>query len=142
MCCPRSCRRAPSTSAPEATFQTVDLWRAIGSEAQLRSHPSYIWQRNYVASCTGRRGEHAKAVRFLTGPFLDLLPHLEQRDSQGFAAALETALRQYHRFWSATAKLRDDMEGFVSVDLTAVAALAYDRGVAFDVESDYIPTSW
>ncbi|AWM40247.1 hypothetical protein GobsT_12960 [Gemmata obscuriglobus] len=34
------------------------------------------------------------------------------------------------------------MEGWVSLSLTAVAALAWDRGLRFRVESDYLPWSW
>ncbi|WP_071529229.1 Imm49 family immunity protein [Gemmata obscuriglobus] len=53
-----------------------------------------------------------------------------------------SASRSPPKYWSSTESRRNDMEGWVSLSLTAVAALAWDRGLRFRVESDYLPWSW
>ena len=59
-----------------------------------------------------------------------------------FNDALAEALTSHKKYWGSTEKLRNDLNGVVSLRLTAAAALAYDRGINLAVESDYLPASW
>lgn len=81
-------------------------------------------------------------IRELQAPLLDTLPPLDAGDAAGFGKALAAALQRHRKYWGGTEKRRQDRHGWVSWPLTAVAALAWDRGLRFDVESDYTPTSW
>lgn len=126
---------------PEVTLKWVDLYAAVLAVPDVTRHPAYAWLREYVATCPPQ-GSHGKAVKYLSGPRLDLLPPLVDRDAIGFEAALDRALEAHKEYWSKTAKRRKDPEGFVALDLTALAALAWDRGLRFQVDSDYLPWSW
>jgi hypothetical protein len=55
-----------------------------------------------------------------------------------FGAALADAVRDHEHFW-ANRTGPDDFKGYLSIELLGVAALAYDRGMKFDLESRYVP---
>lgn len=134
-------RKSPTTSSPEVTFRAVDLRRALWIAPRVTADPAYLWQCQFVAGCTSRSLLH-RANRTLGRSYLALFPPLERGDEAAFSEALTEALLQHKQFYSSTDKLRKEPEGFVSLSLTAVAALAWDRGLRFDVESDYAPRSW
>lgn len=52
--------------------------------------------------------------------------------------ALFTALKDHKKYWSRK-DLCLDTDGFLSIPLLGLAALAYDRGIRFEVESEYLP---
>jgi len=56
--------------------------------------------------------------------------------------AFDRALRSHQAYWSSSRELRKNLTGFVSLPLTALAALAWDRGIQVAVESDYLPRTW
>ncbi|MEU6443012.1 immunity 49 family protein [Streptomyces sp. NPDC047046] len=56
-----------------------------------------------------------------------------------FGPALVDALKLHRSFWSADEDRVDDISGFYSLPLLAIACLAYDAGFPIDVESPYIP---
>jgi hypothetical protein len=76
------------------------------------------------------------------GLVLEVLRQLERQDETAFNAALAEALKGHKAHWSSTAELRKLLDGLVSLPLTAIAALAHDRGLKVTVESDYLPPSW
>ena len=88
--------------------------------------PPYAW----TVICARRNSALSAALRCL-----------DQHEESGFAAAMAEGLKGHKEFWSQK-KNRDEFGGFVSLRLTAVAALAWDRGMRFDVESDYMPACW
>lgn len=131
-----------TSSAPETTFQAVELLRAIITLTKPTRSKAFRWKEEYHATCTGK-SEHHKAVRLLGIPYLEVIKALELGDGAQFETALVEACRQHGKFYGATEKLRKDTNGYVSLQLTAVAALAYDRGLKFDVNvSEYVPASW
>lgn len=95
-----------------------------------------------MEAAAGQRTKGGKYVRAITVPHLRVLRQLGERNADGFAAALEEAIQQHKKYWSSTEQLRKEFDGFVSMKLTAAAALAWDRGLRFQVESDYLPWSW
>lgn len=131
-------------SAPEGyedRYYWSELWRAIGQSKPVIGHSAYEWLRRFVDSCTSRSDVDVR-VRELDGPHLDLFAPLEEKNERQFETVLAEALKRHRKYWGATAKRRQDRSGWVSIRLTATAALAYDRGLRFDVQSDYMPQSW
>jgi hypothetical protein len=55
-------------------------------------------------------------------------------------AALAEAVRAHERFWAQRAG-PDEFKGYLAIELLGVAALAYDRGMRFHLESRYAPMS-
>jgi len=84
----------------------------------------------------------AEIVRRLDIPYYSVMRKLGERDAVGLEATLAEALAQHKKYWSSKAKLRQETIGFVSLPLLGLAALAWDRGLRFRVESDYLPWSW
>jgi hypothetical protein len=130
------------TRGAQGAYDWVDMHRGIWQEpSSFTQHPAFVAVEQ---SCLDKlkRGQLEKPVKMLTVPYFEVLRSLERRNETDFTKALTEALRQHKGYWGATEKRRNDKEGFVSLPLTSVAALAYDRGLRFHVESDYTPVSW
>ncbi|MCE9534759.1 MAG: immunity 49 family protein, partial [Planctomycetes bacterium] len=84
----------------------------------------------------------AETAQYLSVPYYRVLRKLGEHDAAGLEAALTNALALHKEYWSATEDRRKEKAGFVSLPLIALAALAWDRGLRFHVESDYLPWSW
>lgn len=134
-------RHSDIVGATDADYSFADLLRAVWMHGRFTTHPAFV---HVEAECRYRaasRTSGAQHIRRMTLPFLKALRHLEQHDEVGFAKALMEALDGHKEFWSSE-KYREEFNGFVSLELTAVAALAWDQGMCFEVESDYLPMSW
>ena len=111
--------------------------------------PNFGWEQLLV-KCEALKARSAEIsdpegiehVRCLSIPYLQVLRKLGARDSLGFETALTEALKLHKKYWSAKASRRKEEVGFVSLALLGLAALAWDRGLRFKVESDYLPWSW
>jgi len=86
--------------------------------------------------------EAAEIVRCMNIPYYRVLRKLGEQDSVGFSDELASALTLHKEYCSATKERRVEEVGFVSLQLTALAALAWNRGFRFHVMSDYLPWSW
>lgn len=84
----------------------------------------------------------SKAVKALSLPCIPLLEALDDLRELDFEAHLVTALVEHKKFWSSKQSLRKELEGLVSLTLTGLASIAWDRGLRFQVDSDYLPWSW
>ncbi|MGL4420956.1 MAG: Imm49 family immunity protein [Gemmataceae bacterium] len=67
---------------------------------------------------------------------------LREGDRKGIEKAFVAALKSLKKYYGATPKRSMDTAGFVSMELTTLAALMHDRGLPLDVQSDYMPRSW
>jgi hypothetical protein len=47
----------------------------------------------------------------------------------------------HERCWTSTEELCQDWDGFIVYGLPALAGMAYDYGIPFRVQSDYLPLS-
>jgi len=130
-----------STVGARSTYLFVSLLRTLGARDPIIGHPAFNVYQEYCANCHDDSA-HCIAIRHLAIPFLGILRQLECADAAAFSNSLVGALEMHKKYWGSSEKRRKDFDGFVSLQLTAVAALAWDRGLRFDVESDYIPTSW
>jgi hypothetical protein len=79
-------------------------------------------------------------------PFLDVFSALLQGKQELFNERLEEALLLHKKHWDSNTPLnpgdppiRDCEDSFVSLDLSYLCALAFDRGWNITVASDYIP---
>lgn len=75
-----------------------------------------------------------------------LLRAIVQGDEAAFEAALRAALDYHRKFWGQKkalnpggSPLAEDPQGFTALHLTALCALAFDKGMDVMVESDYLP---
>ena len=111
--------------------------------------PNFGWEpllakcetlKSRSAECSDLEG--IKHVQCLGIPYLLVLRKLCERDSLGLETVLTEALKLHKQYWSAKASRRKEEVGFVSLPLLGLAALAWDRGLRFKVESDYLPWSW
>ena len=76
-------------------------------------------------------------VLFIDIHIIRLFFYLTDADER-FGQALSLAAEDHKKYWSK-ASHKSNPAGFLSIPLLGVAALAYDAGLRFDVESDYIP---
>jgi hypothetical protein len=138
---PTDLLRQSSTRGSDFAYQYVDFLKDAWATAQFTHYAEFIDLEKRCAACTDRTAR-CKYVRHLTAPFLSVLRCVEAGDSASLNSALAEASKMHKKYWNASEKLRNDFDGFVSLQLTAAAALAWDRGMRFDVESDYTPRSW
>jgi hypothetical protein len=134
-------RHSDIVGAADADYGFADLLRAVWTQEHFTTDPAFIRKE---AEWRRRSAEHKAEpwyARLVTLPYLQALRCIERRDEAGFAAALTEGL-QGHKEWWSSKKYREEFYGFVSLQLTAAAALAWDRGMRFQVESDYLPMSW
>jgi hypothetical protein len=59
--------------------------------------------------------------------------------SDDFEERLANALEVHKEYWSKTKDRRMDPNGFLAIELMGIAAFAYDRGMRFEIESEYLP---
>jgi hypothetical protein len=130
-------RHSDIVGAADADYGFADLLRAVWTQERFTADP--VFAREEAECRVNAQG--APYVRRVTLPYLEALRCLEQHDEAGFAAALTEGLEGYKAWWSSK-KRREEFGGFVSLQLTAAAALAWDRGLRFEAESDYLPMSW
>lgn len=83
---------------------------------------------------------------FMMNHELLALKSIFENDVDAFNEALEKSLKDHRAFWSQKRILRAggdpvclDFNGFVSLPLTAICAIAYDKRIPIDHDSDYIP---
>lgn len=88
--------------------------------ASSKKSPVHSWARNVVR------------------PLLGLLRSV-LHDPDEFESRLEDAVAHHKTFWSRTAELRREKSGMVAYELCGIARIAVERGIAFDVTSDYLP---
>ncbi len=85
------------------------------------------------------RGASPEAVLQLHFPPIELFYHYTQREAAKFADALVTALELHKQYWTADPERPRNSASIVALAPLAMACLARDAGMAFDVESDYLP---
>jgi hypothetical protein len=78
----------------------------------------------------------------ITKPRLAVVRALAGGTQDGTDGAFERALRSHKAYWSSSRDLRKNPTGFVSLPLTMLAALAWDRGIRVGIDSDYMPRPW
>jgi hypothetical protein len=87
----------------------------------------------------GLRVAAPELILQLLYPPIEVFYRFVQRDEAKFNDALARALELHQRFWTKDDDRRTDPDGFISLPLLAIAALAKDAGMTVDVESDYLP---
>lgn len=60
-------------------------------------------------------------------------------EKKEFTESLVNAVQRHKEFYSSKKKHRDDLDGYFSLGLTAIAVEARERGLQLGVESDYLP---
>lgn len=76
---------------------------------------------------------------FIDVQILNVLARALADDSVEFQRALTEALELHQEYWTADEDRRGSWQGFLPLELLAIAGYAYDRGLRFRVESPYLP---
>lgn len=134
-------RHSDIVGAATENYGFADLLRAVWAQERFSTHPAFVRLEAEYGRLALDDKRKPSYVRLVTLPYLQVLRQFERRDEAGFAAALAEALQGHKEFWSSK-KYREEFNGFVSLPLAAAAALAWDRGMRFEMESDYLPASW
>jgi hypothetical protein len=84
-------------------------------------------------------GANFARVKALEVPLIQLVWYVASGDAD-FQKVLVAAVRSHQKFWTATPQRERSWHGFMSLELTALAAwyLDWDRG-ALAIDSDYVP---
>jgi len=127
----------------DEAYRFMELRQRAWADPGFGWEPLLAWCEAYKHRSSEISGPiGAEIVRRLDIPYYSVMRKLGERDAVGLEATLAEALAQHKKYWSSKAKLRQETIGFVSLPLLGLAALAWDRGLRFRVESDYLPWSW
>ncbi|MGD3112460.1 immunity 49 family protein [Streptomyces sp. YGL11-2] len=72
-------------------------------------------------------------------PPINLFYHFVRKDEAGFSPALEEALKLHQMYWTLTEERKTDIDGSIALGPLAIACLAYDGKLPFEVDSEYLP---
>ncbi|MEV6227118.1 immunity 49 family protein [Saccharopolyspora shandongensis] len=72
-------------------------------------------------------------------PQMKVLHYLATQEAEAFNTALAQAVEHHKEFWTGDRQRATDPDGFFSLPLTAMAAIAHDIGMAVTVDSEYLP---
>jgi hypothetical protein len=75
---------------------------------------------------------------YLHVPQIEVLIYMVTGEAK-FTTALTHAVELHRKYWGKTKSRREDYEGFISLELTALAFLGRQEGLSVDVESPYLP---
>jgi hypothetical protein len=73
-------------------------------------------------------------------PEMQMLFHLGLAELAPFYESLEFALERHKKYWSKGNRKRDP-DGYLALGPLAIASLAYDAGMPFDMDSEYVLAS-
>lgn len=128
--------REPSPDAGAYAYELIDLeyrltrYGSVDLEllaAALRSSDPELLEPALV--------DHAL---FFASPQLELLHAIAKADGEAVRAVALRHLEYHAQHWSAPAR-REEPDGFMAWHIAALLALARRRGLAFELESDYLP---
>ena len=134
--------RACGLTEDDDNVPFIELARQLWHSPHFKLYPALEACEAVAERCAAKPRPGGLYVQCVTQPYLTAIRALAGGDAAGINAAFTAALKGHKRYWSSTKKLRQDVAGYVSLPLTSLAALAYDRGVRIDVESDYLPRPW
>ena len=137
---PTKLLRGSSTRCPEYVYLTVDALRNLFTRAQGRDVTTSAILA--AMNATDPRRDDVRAPDWtlhLDVPFLELLFFVHGNDAAEFAPRLEKALEMHRKFWSSDDGQRRSWNGFLAINLLGLAALAHERDIAFEVDSEYLP---
>ncbi|SFS94252.1 immunity 49 family protein [Saccharopolyspora flava] len=75
-------------------------------------------------------------------PSMKLLFSLASGEAGQFNEDLREAIELHRRFWTANTNRAAHPDGFLALAPTALAAVAHDRGITADIESEYLPRNF
>jgi hypothetical protein len=134
-------RHSDIVGAATEDYGFADLLRAVWTRERFTTNPAFARKEAEIRRRAADPRRDVPYVRGVTVPYLQALRKIEQRNEAGFATSLTEALQGHKAVWSSEENCQE-FNGFVSLRLIAAAALAWDRGMRFEVESDYLPMSW
>lgn len=71
-------------------------------------------------------------------PLIELVFHIWESDAD-FGPALNKAVLLHKEYWSKTKDRRQDWDGYLPIELLGAAALAYDRKIPFEIDTEFLP---
>jgi Immunity protein 49 len=135
-------RHSAIVGVPSQEYLTLDLDQAIWGDPDFVHSPAFTACEAAITRNAADPAARNNVVRRISVPYMNVARALGQRDSAAFQAALVEALESHKAHWTSSEKLRQELKGMVSLHLTGLAALAWDRGMRFEVDSGYLPWPW
>lgn len=104
-------------------------------------------QRTLKAAMAGtvapdRDDEETETGTHLWHPAYQCLQAMLTRSSDDLTEALSRGAQRHKEYYISDEERQRDSNGYFSLPLTAIASLAHDLKIPFDVESDFIPTTF
>lgn len=136
---PTELLRTSSTKAPEYKYLFVDAIKAFFANGTDCS--KLILE---ALEATDPQRSDIRTPDWTLNIDVPLLQHLfyVQKMDPDFAEQFPKAVELHKKYWTSSKKLKQDWNGLLAIELTAIAILARDRNVQFDIDSEYIPISW
>lgn len=128
--------RKSSTTQPEYRYLLVDALRASWSKS---SEAKQLLVE--VMKATDPERPDIRAAEWVLNidvPIVRLL-FCTLEGSEEFEKTLIHALELHKKYWSKTKQRSRDYLGFLPIELNGICAVAHDRKIAFDVQSEYLP---
>lgn len=120
----------------------MDFDQAIWKDPNFLESSAFIRCDEAIARNAANPAKEQEVVRRFSVPYMNVARALGRRDEAAFQAALVEGLQGHKAHWTSKKQLREELDGMVSLKLTALAALAWDRGLRFKVDSGYLPWPW
>lgn len=133
---PTDLLRRSSTKSPEYRYLFVDALKAFWNGEQRCS----TLILNALEATDPERSDIRAGdwTLYLDVPQLQLLFYIASEDND-FEKNLPKAADLHSEYWTSNKKRRDDWEGLFSIELTALSAIARDRGMPFQTDVLTIP---
>ena len=136
----KSLMQSSTSCGDEINYRYIDLLKAVYFDKEFGRHR--VLRELEELCMSGPDGTAPnKYVRDVTVPMLEVLRKLDERDEAEFNRALEAALRGHKKYWTS-GRMKKELHGLVSLQLTAFAAIGHDRGIKITLKSDYTPARW
>jgi hypothetical protein len=127
--------RRSSTRNPEYRYVFLEALRAFWLED---ADPGTLAVHAMHLTDPDRDDIHSRNYTLFIDVHLIRLFFFVHAKDPDFADGLVVALRDHKEYWSN--KERSHLsDGFLARNLLGLAALAYDRGIPFEVDSEYLP---
>lgn len=139
---PDAMRRSALQGFPPAAYMIMDLDQAVWTNPDFVNGPAFARRaKDLDLAVPGPPGER-EFFRRMSVAYLEAARALGHKDGAAFQAVLADGLEAHRAYWTSSDEMQRQLAGMVDLPLTALAALAWDRGLRFEADSGYLPWSW
>jgi len=130
----------------EFAYNLFAFFYVSESQKEKYFNDAMVIINKYAAELNPKPGLNGYSYLFLRRKWLLVAKSIFDNDNNAFNAHLYDAIDDHQKYWSqkrglnpGSSPLCDEPQGFISLQLTALCSMAYDKGFQIEVKSDYIP---